>query len=69
MNNSQGSSLKNDSYEGRTQEEIYILIGLIMERDNIDLEYIKKKENQKQRYREQQRLFSKKRKDTFNRVI
>ena len=68
MENSQGSSLKNDVYEGRSQEEIYILIGLIMERDNIDLEYIKNKEKQKYKHREVQKRYGEKRKADFNRI-
>ena len=68
MENSQGSSLKNDVYEGRRQEEIYILIGLIMEREKIDIKYIINKENQKYKYREQQKIYGEKRKEAFNRI-
>lgn len=68
MENSQGSSLKNDVYEGRSQEEIYILIGLIMEREKIDIKYIINKENQKYKYREQQKIYGEKRKEAFNRI-
>ena len=68
MENSQGSSLKNDVYEGRSQEEIYILIGLIMEREKIDIKYIINKEKQKYKQREIQKIYGQKRKDKFNRI-
>lgn len=68
MENSQGSSLANDVYEGRSQEEIYILIGLIMERDKIDIKYIKNKEKQKYKQREGQKIYGQKRKAEFNRI-
>ena len=72
MENSQGSSLKNDVYGGRTQEEIYILLGLIMERDGVDItemiKKIKEKEDMNTRYRQQQKVYTKKRKDDFNRI-
>ena len=49
-----------------TPEEIYILIGLVIERDNVDIEGLKKIEIQKLNYRKIQRGYIKKRKEKFN---
>lgn len=68
MDNLQDSILKNDTYEYRTQEEIYILLGLIIEKENIDIEGIKKYILKKQKYRESQILYAQQRKDKFNSI-
>ena len=51
-----------------TLEEIKILIGLIIEKNNIVIEGIEKEEKRKEKYRKKQAEYSKKRKIAFNRT-
>lgn len=58
--------MKKSKDDSLTLEEIYILAGLIMERDKIDIEGLKKLEIKKENYRKMQKEYARKRKEKFN---
>jgi hypothetical protein len=72
LENLQGNTLENDTYGGRSQEEIYVLLGIIMEEDGVNVEDVIKninKENDKKlRYRQLGKIYQKSRKDRFNAI-